>query len=286
MTEDLTPQPNPANSNQRPATRVDRLVIAEERGLIRHRKAIISRLQAQPEAMRMLILNPVLAFREAGIDLTPAVANHVLHAIQYPPEVRAERDRLETELRDTLGRPARPTDPKWLAETVFGRLGVTPVDHSDSEPVYRSSFDAETIAQLRALLPTRGVVTVPAPNATESNPAPRPFEPQTVQLLDLDAPVPPLPVAPAAPAELSLVDLWFYKDAAPPVRSLLSLGIIISSGVAIYSSSQYRKIRNGEATSEILSWITAVKVPSSQPAKAAKATKAAKAAKTAKTAKK
>jgi hypothetical protein len=269
----LTPQSNPVSGGARPAIPAERLVIAEERGLIRHRKAITSRLQAHPDAMRMLILNPVLAFREAGIDLTPAVANHVLHAIQYPHEVRAERDRLEAELKATLGRPARPTDPKWLAQTVFGPLGITPVDHGDAEPVYRSSFDAESITRLQALLPTRGVVTVPAPNATPSNPTPLPFQPRTVQLLDLDALVPPLPAAPTAPAELSLVDLWFYKDASPSVRSLLSLGIIISSGVAIYSSSQYRKIRDGDTTSEILSWITAVKVPSTKPTKATKATK-------------
>lgn len=283
MADNVAPQSEETHSEASAKPHMAPLVIDEERGLVQHRKAIASRLAANPEAMRMLIVNPVLAFRDAGIRLSPAVANHVLHAIQYPPEVRAERDRLQSELKAALGRSARPTDPQWLAEAVFGQLVVTPVLIGDHEPVYRSSFDAKTLSELQTLLPTRGVVTIPAPTpvgpavtAVTAGTAGTPegetpvapgrmyFEPKSLELLDLDAPVPDLPPAGAVPDELSLVDSWFYKDAAPPVRLLLSLGIIMSSGVAIYSSSQYRKIANGEAESEVLSWITAVRVPSTR----------------------
>jgi hypothetical protein len=261
VSDDGTPQPDFAAVDETGVLRID-----EQRGLIEHRKAIAARLQAHPGAIRMLIINPVMAFKDAGIELSPAVANHVLHAIQYPPEVRAERTRLESELKATLGKTAEPTDPTWLAVTVFGQLGVTPLDIGDAQPAYRSSFTAEELAALGSLLPTRGVVTLPAPDPTPviSGVAPvaMSFEPKTVQLLDLDAPVPAFPPAASAPSELSLTDLWFYKDAASVLRPLLSLGIIISSGVAIYSSSQYRKIRDGEAQSELLMWINAVQVPS------------------------
>jgi hypothetical protein len=241
------------------------LRIDEESGLTDHRTAIASRLQAHPEAMRMLIINPVLAFQEAGVELSPAVAKHLLHTIQYPPEIRAERTTLEDQLTAALGASPQPTDSAWLARTVFGQLGVAPVDIGSAEPTYRSSFDAADLAALQSMLPTRGVVSGPAPGPPrdpDAFPARMPFEPKSLGLLDLDAPVPDLPPAASAPTELSLTDLWFYKDAAPPLRPLLRLGVIKSSGVAIHSSTEYRKIRDGKSANALLSWITAVHIPS------------------------
>lgn len=273
------------------------LRIETQQGLVDQRAEIVARLQANPLAARMLFLNPVMAFADAGIELTPAVANHVLHAIQYPPEVRAQRDQLEDQLYEALGRRARPCDPSWLADVVFGQLRIVPRDIGGTQPTYLPAIDAATVASVQSLMPTRGVVTVPGPSEpptpTEPSPTAQPapeaagtteslaaaqgtgptatplaplglsaFTLQTVQQLDLDAPVPALPLATSAPPELSLTDLWFYKDTDPTVRQLLQLGILMQSGVAIYSSSQYRSIRDGATTNQFLSWITAVHVPS------------------------
>jgi hypothetical protein len=210
----LQPEPRPGRPGEEAPG--ENLVIDHERGLITQGRAIIDRLRANPQAMRMLIVNPVLALADAGIKLTPSVANHVLHAVQYPPEVRAERTRLQQELKDLLGRSPQPTDPGWLADVVFGQLHVRPLDVDGAAPVYRSSLDSETVARLVALLPTRGVVTLEPVPAGASAPAPIPapssFEPRSLRLLDLDAPVPALPPAVTTPTELTLVDLWFYKD--------------------------------------------------------------------------
>jgi len=260
--DDAAPRPEPSPAGTAAEADERTLVIDDVQGLVRHRKAIANRLQAHPEAARLLIVNPVLAFADAGIKLAPAVANHVLHAIQYPPEVRAERTRLEHELRRMLGRAPRPTHPHWLAETVFDQLGVAPVVIGQATPVYRPAFDAATIARLESLLPTRGVVTVPGPAPTTAGPSPLSFDPRSLGLLDLDAPVPELPPAERAPEELALLDLWFYKDRGPALRPLLELGIVINSGVAIYTSSQYRKIRDGQTQGELASWIRVVNVPS------------------------
>jgi hypothetical protein len=259
----LEPEPRPGRPGGDGPGEI--LVIDDERGLITQGRAIIDRLRANPQSMRMLIINPVMAFADAGIKLTPSVANHVLHAVQYPPDVRAERTRLEQELKELLGRSPRPADSRWLADTVFGQLRVRPLDVDGASPVYRPSLDAETVARLVALLPTRGVVTVEPTAEGASAPAPAPaplsFEPRSLRLLDLEAPVPAFPPAATTPTELTLVDLWFYKDSGPGLRQLLDLGILINSGVAIYPASEYRKIRDGQAQGELLSWISAVRIP-------------------------
>ena len=266
MSDDVPPQTGlPEEDEPRTRQHATKLHIDEVRGLIRHRRAIASRLNANPEAMRMLIVNPVLAFKDAGIELSPAVGNHVLHAIQYPPEVRTERTALEDELKSALGGSPRPNDAAWVARAVFDQLGVAPLQIGDAEPVYRSSFDAADLEAFQAMLPTRGVIAAPAapPDSPPGAAPPRlPFEPKSLRLLDLDAPVPPLPAAATAPAELSLTELWFYKDASPTVRSLLRLGIIVNSGVAIFSSSEYRKIRDGESANLLVSWIAGATIPS------------------------
>ncbi len=242
---------------------LDPIEINRERELVRQGRAIVTRLSQDPELMKLLIINPVLAFKDAGIKLSPAVGNHVLHAIQYPPAVRAERDALEAQLHDALGSPARPTDPTWLASTLFDRLGVTPLVIGDHQPTYQSSTDAESLTRLEALLPTRGVRTVPSSATAPTPPAVGrwAFDPTPVTLLDLESPVPELDSAPSPPADLALVDLWFYKDSHPLAKPLLSLGILTVSGLAIYSSGEYRRIRKGQVTNQLVSWISSLRIP-------------------------
>jgi hypothetical protein len=246
----------------------DILTITTERGLTRYRKQIAARLQTNQAAMSLLVINPVLALREVGVHLSPKVATHVLHAIAYPPAIREQRTRLIDELKAELGSVPHPNNKEWLARTVFGQLGATPLKLGTHAPVYKSSVDPEAVVAIQALLPTRGVTVDGKPQDPEHPiyappDVPLACQPQTLGQLDMDAAVPDLPVAAKAPKELTLPQLWFYKDTVPLARPLLQLGIVENSGVYIHGPDNFRKIRDGKLPNDLVSWIAAVRVPGS-----------------------
>ena len=239
--------------------------INTERDLIRYRTQIVARLQADPTAMRLLVINPVQAMRDVGIQIAPRVANHILHSVQYPPTVRAQKTRLIHELTAALGRKPHPSNPEWLAYTVFVQLEIPAVQTTGITPAYQAAVEPAAVRGIQSLLPTRGVTVDGTPQDPEHPryappTVPLACEPRTVEMLDLDAPVPPLPPAPA-PASLSLTDLWFYKEASPVVRKLLRLGIIENSGVTLHGPSDYRRIRAGTMPNDLLLWLSEVRIP-------------------------
>jgi hypothetical protein len=242
------------------------LTITTERGLTRYRKQIAARLQANPAAMSLLVINPVMALREVGVELSPKVANHVLHAIAYPPAIREQRTRLIDELRKELGVVPHPSNKEWLARTVFDRLQATPLEIGERTPVYKSSVDTSAVRAIQALLPTRGVTVDGKPQDPQhpiyaAPDVPLACQPQTLNQLDLDATVPDLPVAKKAPAELTLPQLWFYKDSVPLAKPLLQLGIVENSGVYIHGPDNFRLIRDGDLPNDLVSWISGVRIP-------------------------
>jgi len=239
--------------------------IKTERDLIKYRRQIAARLRADPTAMRLLIINPVQAMRDVGVRIAPRVANHILHTVQYPPAVRAQKTRLTHELTAALGGKPHPTDPEWLAYTLFVQLKIPPVRTADATPAYKAGLEPTEVRGIQSLLPTRGVTVDGTPQDPEHPvyaPATVPLacQPNTVEMLDLDAPVPSLPPAPA-PASLSLTELWFYKQANPVIRQLLRLGIIENSGVALHGPVNYRQIRAGNMPNDFLQWISEVRIP-------------------------
>ncbi len=239
--------------------------IKTERDLVRYRRQIADLLQADPAAMRLLIINPVQAMRDVGILIAPKVANHILHSVQYPPAVRSQKTRLTHELTVALGGKPHPTDPEWLARTVFVQLKIPPVRTAGATPAYKAGLDSVEVRGIQSLLPTRGVTVDGVPQDPQHPvyaPATVPLacQPRTVQMLDLDAPVPSLPPAPA-PRNLSLTELWFYKQASPVVRQLLRLGIIENSGVVLHGPANYRQIRAGTMPNDLLQWMSEVRIP-------------------------
>ena len=246
--------------------------INTERDLVKYRRQIAARLQADPAATRLLIINPVLAMRDVGVRIAPKVAVHILHAVQYPPAISAQKTRLIHELTAALGRRPHPTDPQWLAHTVFVQLKVPAVRTRGVAPTYKAGVDPTAVRGIQALLPTRGVTVDGVPQNPEHPvyaPATVPLicEPKTVGMLDLDAPVPPLSPAPA-PAGLSLTDLWFYKQADPLIRPLLRLGIIENSGVVFHGPADYRRIRTGDMPNDLMMWLSRISIPGRETPKA------------------
>ena len=58
------------------------LEIRSHRALIAKQREIAARVNASPDLALMLLINPVLAFEQMGVKLSPEIAHHILHAIQ------------------------------------------------------------------------------------------------------------------------------------------------------------------------------------------------------------
>jgi hypothetical protein len=237
------------------------LRVGSHRELVVRQPEIVRRLHAHPELALMLFINPVLAFRDFGIELSPEMADHVLRSLQHPPRLRARRDELEASLTRALGTPPRPEDPAWLARTLFGQLQLPALDTSGHAPVYRSPLPPDAIERLEKVRPRF---------RNQRGDRPRRLGGMVVRLkewhpsarrLDLDATIPELPWAAAAPASLTLEELYFYKDMSPVARELLELGIIRRRAFPVQSGDSYRRIKRGEKASAFRGWLTALRFP-------------------------
>jgi hypothetical protein len=231
------------------------LKIATHRDLLARQREIAERVAAQPALSVMLLINPVLAFKQLGITMTPEIAHHVLHTIQHPKALRTRREELEAKLKEVLGEPARPTEPAWNAHLLFELRKLHPLEIGERTPVYRPPLGQEESAKLHELRPA----------GTKRYPQPRLLPPRTrvgsvpwkesLRRIDLDAPAPKLPRAQARPAEVPLEDLWFYKDLDEVVHDALELGVIQRRAFPIHSPDSFREILEGRKSNAFRLWI-------------------------------
>lgn len=232
------------------------------RALVAKRRQIIAAVAEKPELLPMLAINPVLVFKEVGVNLSPEMADHVLRSLQHPPAIRAERERLVADLREQLGEAPEPNDPAWVARWLFTTLGVVPLETEGARPAYVGAIPPDALERLRALRrPRRSAEQAffEGPVDDGGRGAPLVRLPDSVLRLDLEALVPNLPRAEHPPDKVTLEALWFYRDAHPLVPPMLRLGIIERSAVPIFSPDGYRKAKTGERPSQLLRWIKDVR---------------------------
>jgi hypothetical protein len=232
--------------------------VTDHRMLLTRQAELFERLHANPEAARLLLINPVLAFGEVGVSFSPEISRHILHTIQHPPALRRRREELEERLERELGTPPRPNDPGWVSEVLFERLKIRPLATTGHEPVYTFPLPEGTLERLK------GFRREPNPRYPPTQRARRgmtlklaPWRP-AFRRMDLDAPLPKLQAARTAPKEVDLETLYFYRESHPLARDLLELGIIQRRSFPIHSGDSYRKIRSGEKPNAFHAWIRRV----------------------------
>ncbi|MCP4290136.1 MAG: hypothetical protein GY792_37980 [Gammaproteobacteria bacterium] len=237
----------------------DPLEINSHRKLVSNYGAIVQRINEQPELSVLLLINPVLALKELNIKVSKPISNHILHAMQHTPLLKKRREALENELAEKLGNTPQPNNPKWLANLLFNELKIKPLAIRGEMPVYKSALDPKRLAALQKLRPEprrkykapvrrRGNLRL---QVAQWNGAARRME--------IDAPVPELGVLDAAPKEVTLEELFFYKDLSPDLKNLLELGIIQRQGFPFHSGDSYRKVKNGSKANAFRGWIRSVK---------------------------
>jgi len=238
------------------------LHIASHEQLMRALPVAAVRVAKQPGFSVMLLLNPVLALSHYGVTLSPAMRHHVLHMLRHPPALRARRDTLEASLRETLGEPAKPLNPAWLARFVFVRQKLIALATESQKPSHRPRANAAMVAALQAGLPAptnrypelrhRIGVTSHLGLAPLREPPGR---------LDMAAPAPSLPPSAAAsPATLSIEQAWFYKDLDPLVAAVVELGTIQASARRFLTPDAFRKTITGEKSTAFRGWISDLRI--------------------------
>lgn len=229
--------------------------INSHRALAAQQRALAERVAAHPGLSVMLLINPVLAFKALGIQLSAEVARHVLHAIQHPLALRKRRDELEARLKKALGEPARPTDPVWNAHLLFDLCKRQPLAIGDRAPAYTPPLGQQQAQKLHALRPAG---QLRYPQARRLDPRSRVGSvdwKESLRRLDLNAPAPRLAPADCRPEAVPLEDLWFYKDLNAQVHDALELGIIQRRAFPIHSPDSFRKVLAGAKPNAFRSWI-------------------------------
>lgn len=226
---------------------------------------IAGRIAADPALSVMLLINPVLAFGEFGVEVSADVSRHIMHSLHYLPGVQDQYEALKKSLGETLGEEPRPNDPAWLARTLFDKLKLQPLDTGGQTPAYRTPMDAAAMEKLQSLrpkpkprypgkrlIPVKSSISVAPPRAAARG-------------LDLDAALPALKPAAAAPSAVTLTDLYFYKDSSPVARQLLQYGMVLQLGVAFHTPATFREVRDGSKPNAFRAWIKAVRFTGTKP---------------------
>ena len=244
---------SPRNSND-----LKTIEIEKHRQLVGNQREIFQRINTNPELSKLFFINPAMALKELGINLSPDMTHHVLGAVRHPPGLLTRRHELEQKLKEALNDEPQPNKPEWLSEVLFKRLKLTPLDTSNQEPKYLEPLNAEIVRHLQSKRPKlrkRATGRRPLSGTVLGVATWRP----AVRRLDLNAKLPQLNTQKQTPSAINLEELYFYKDSHPLAHDLLELGIIQRRGFPIHSGDSFRKIKKGEKRNAFNTWVKQVR---------------------------
>ena len=234
------------------------LEITTHRELLTYQGEIFRRLNQDPDVAGMLLINPVLAFRDVNVAMTREIAHHVLHTIQHTSRLRRRREELEGQLKEELGEPPQPHNPEWVSRFLFETLGLEPLQTEGLEPSYQAPLNRAAVKRLEQIRPQRQRKETLSPRSAFLRVR---VQRPAVRRMDVDATLPELKPADYTPEEVDLETLFFYKESHPLARAMLELGIIQRRSFPIHSADSYRRIKSGDKPNAFRSWIDAVRFP-------------------------
>ena len=138
-------------------------------------RAIVTRLNENPDLARLVFVNPVLVLQDLGVDLSSEAKQHVMDALRFPPRIREQTAALQQELRrelDELGIKARlPLSTAHRAHLLFNVLQLEPraedagtverlapgrtADYADAHPLVAKLAEYERIRRGALLFQSR-----------------------------------------------------------------------------------------------------------------------------------
>ncbi|MCW5955991.1 MAG: hypothetical protein KIT61_05355 [Pyrinomonadaceae bacterium] len=99
---EITKPAKRVKSKSRRAEKPPDFKLETHRDLRANIRAISKRFNDDPESARMLLVNPLLALEDIGVQMTTELKDHIKNALRFPPNVIERRDQLELEIFDEL----------------------------------------------------------------------------------------------------------------------------------------------------------------------------------------
>ena len=112
-------------------------------------------MNARPDIARLVLVNPILAFEDIGVTLSPVMQRHIMHTLRFPKRLQARKERLEKELGAELA-SLGVKDPLPLTDDVRRELlqRVLKTDPPDETPATDAPAD-DARADIAAAAPNR-----------------------------------------------------------------------------------------------------------------------------------
>ena len=98
--------------------------------------AICERINADPELARLVLVNAILAFEEAGVEMSNKVKQHIRKTLRRPQRLEERKKKLGKELKSELrevGIETIPRDPAARATLLFDTFGLEPTQKEHRE---------------------------------------------------------------------------------------------------------------------------------------------------------
>lgn len=226
---------------------------------------VAQRFTENLELSTLLLINPVLAFKEINVNVSSKISRHILHTLQHPPVLAQRQTTLVRILKESWHELAQPNNPEWVSELLFTKLKLRPLDTSGHSPAYKPAINSKDILALQALRPQprkKNKVAVKRQGTFRIRIKQRET---TLRRMDFEASPAELPYTDEIPSEVTLEELFFYTNQHPLLKNLLELGIITRRSFPFHSGDSYRKIKNGEKPNAFRAWIRSVKFTNTAP---------------------
>lgn len=127
-----------------------------EREMRKNIREISTRLNNNPDLARLVFVNPILAFEDVGVQLSPEMKRHIMDRIRFPPKLKEKIARLEQELKDELAqlhvKAELPLTPERRAELLFKVLQVQPLDPDKANAARLESNRTKEYKRLHPLI--------------------------------------------------------------------------------------------------------------------------------------
>lgn len=122
-----------AKKSKKSTTDSKPIVVETHRDLRANIRAICERVNSDPELARLILVNPILAFEDAGVEMSAQVKQHIRKTLGRPRRLEKRKESLAKELETELGElgiESIPKEPAARAALLFDSLGLEPMKTS------------------------------------------------------------------------------------------------------------------------------------------------------------
>lgn len=130
----------------------ERIVIEIERDLRKNIRNINQRFNDNPDIAQLVLINPILALQEIGVELSQTAKQHVMDSLRFPSGWIEKRDKLASELHEEFSKyhiaEKLPLSNNTRANILFNIIKIKP-NKEDSEYKNQNNLPPERLPYYR-----------------------------------------------------------------------------------------------------------------------------------------